>query len=302
MAKNQVIFDATLLSTLMSCPCKLDYRFNRLLVPVGGKSNSLEAGSLGHYILEYFYKGINAGGMRSDAIKAGFDAGKEYIAGYKPTNKYILDPHETGVNMPPESVRIEKTDLIGYNFVLETMEGYFDVYRSDSFIPILVEGVKGKIIYEDDDIVILWKAKFDLIADFSNGVIPMDHKTGKQNRTPGMLNNQFIGQCLLTGSRNIIINQIGFQKSMKIEERLRRLTISYTSDKMTEWANDIVPYYARMFVAYTEAQSFPRNFTQCETKYGWCDFKNACEVDRSIREDTLKMNFKIGKKWDISND
>lgn len=301
--KAQVILDATMTSSLMSCPRYLDFRFNKNLVPIEGKSNSLEAGSLAHHILEWYYKSIADGKTRNEALDNGFEAGWEYINGYKETNKFLKDKEDSyAQNLPPDSIKVGNTDLVGYNFVIETMRGYFDHYRNDSFTVLGVECVKGKLIYEDDDIAIVWKAKFDLLPDFPTGVVPMDHKTGKQNRTPLSLNNQFIGQCMLTGSRNIIINQIGFQKSMPIHERVRRLTISYTADKIAEWVNDIIPYYARMLVAYNQVDSYPPNFTHCETKYGYCMYKQVCETDRGIRAQTLNVNFRKGKAWDISND
>ena len=60
-----VSMDSQLLSTLMSCARLADYRFNKNLVPKGTKSNSLEAGSLVHVILEHYAKAIINGKNRS---------------------------------------------------------------------------------------------------------------------------------------------------------------------------------------------------------------------------------------------
>jgi hypothetical protein len=298
MAKANVVLDATMLSSLMSCNRYLDYRFNQLLVPKEGKSNSLEAGSLVHYILEFYNRALIDGKSKADAIEIGYAAGREYINGYNPDNKYIKDEAETGVNMPLDSEK----NLIGTNHVYNTMREYFDHYRNDPFTPIAAEEVRGSLIYEDDDIRIIWKAKFDLIIDTNAGLLSMDHKTAKQRRDSVSLNNQFMGQCVLLKSRNMIIDKIGFQTSLKPHEKFERVTISYTADRLAEWVNDIVPHYARMYVAYTEAGVFPPNFTHCENKYGFCMYKGACETDRGMRDEFLKINFKKGKHWDISND
>jgi hypothetical protein len=306
MAKAKVILDATLLTSLMSCPRKADLRFNELLVPIDGKSNSLECGSLVHVILEYFNKGKMAGLGRNDAIELGFAAGRTYIAGCKtcgnaeaPCTKHKDNDWTGMVNTPEESDR----KFTGWKWVLSTMEQYFDYYHNDSFITIAAEEVRGEQVYEDDDIAVIWKAKFDEIVDTEIGLVPRDHKTMKQNRDTLTLNNQFIGQCLLTKSRTIVVNKIGFQTSLKPEEKFIRASISYSADKFAEWINDILPYYARMLVAYTQAGHFPPNFDSCEGKYGMCNYlTNICEVDRGMRDSNKLIYFKKGRMWDINND
>lgn len=300
---NNVVLDATLLTSLMACPRQADNRFNKLLVPAGGKNNSFECGSLVHAILEFYNKALINGKSRAEAILIGYEAGREYIDGYKETNKYILDKEEVGLkNTPEESTKIGKRELIGWKYVFSTMEQYFDFWKNDSYTVIASEQVRGQVIYEDSDLRILWKAKFDEIDDMPHGLISKDHKTMKQRRDNLSLNNQFIGQCVLLKSRNIIINKIGFQSSLKPEEKFERATISYTADKMAEWVNDIVPYYARMLVAYNDAGHFPPNFTSCQTMYGFCDYKEPCESDRGMRDEVLRVNFARGKVWDIQND
>ena len=95
------------------------------------------------------------------------------------------------------------------------MEEYFDYYKSDFWVPLEIEVVKRDVVFEDDNIRVMWKAKLDEIVDTSQAILPMDHKTMKQNRETIDLNNQFIGQCFVMKTRSMIKNKIGFQKSFK---------------------------------------------------------------------------------------
>lgn len=276
--KKNIILDATILSTLMSCARLTDFRFNHDLIPISGKSSSLEMGSLVHFVLENFYKNIRDGIKRDDAIGFGLTAGETYI--------------ETEVkNTSEEDIQL----------VWDTMHQYLEFYKNDSWIPIDVEYVKSEVIYEDDEIRIMWKAKLDLTVDTNNGIYPVDHKTMRARRDSSSLNNQFMGQCILMKTRGVIINKIGFQKSLKPSEKFTRPIISYSLDRLTEWSQIILPFWAKQLLAYSEIGFWPPNFTHCENKYGFCAFKGICEVDSGMREEALRLNFVKGEKWDISN-
>ncbi len=299
--KINIAFDATMLSLLMSCPRKADLRFNKLAAPAGGKSNSLECGSLVHNILEFYNKARIQGLSRQDAIDIGFAAGDEYIRGFHPDNLYITDESEKGMmNTPEETSKNEwGYEQLGWSFVKNTMVEYFDHYRNDSFTIIGAEEVRKELIYEDDEIRVIWKAKFDCIMDTVNGFMSADYKTMKQRRQTQSLNNQFMGQCFLLKSRNIMIDKIGFQKSLKAHEKFERAIVSYSADRLHEFVNDVVPYYARLLMIYNEGEYYPPNFTACESKYGMCEFAKICENDRNMRSEVLEIEFEKAKVWDI---
>jgi hypothetical protein len=278
--KKNIILDATVLSTLMSCARLTDLRFNHNLVQITGKSTSLEMGSIVHTVLENYYGNVIKGFKKEDAIGHAISAGIEYYNSDEVTNCTAEDR----------------------KWALDTCEQYFEHYKNDHWIPLEVEVTKGKILYEDDEIRILWKAKFDLITDTNQGIYPVDHKTMKQRRDTLTLNNQFIGQCILMETRLMFVNKVGFQTSLKPEEKFTRAPINYSFDRLMEWQSMILPYYAKMMLMYEESGYWPPNFTHCESKYGFCQFKSVCESDRGMREEELSHNFKVGKKWDVGNE
>lgn len=308
--KKNVIMDATLLSSLMSCARYHDIRFNHRMAAGKGKSNSLEVGSLVHKVLEVYYKHIIKGFPRSEAIGAGLIAGQLYVTGCGGCASFIStdgtkpscghEPDEyPGVQNTPE---LSEGYDVGWRFALDTCAQYFEFYKNDAWTPLEVENVRGNIIYEDDEIRVLWKAKFDLIIDTNQiGIVSLDHKTFKQRRDKSSLSNQFMGHCVLLGSRNVIVNKIGLQKTLKIDERLTREVVSLSSDRLLEWQSETVPYYAYKYIQYIEAEYWPPDYTHCDNMYGACPYKQVCEADRNMREEVLRNNYILTPVWDPRN-
>lgn len=277
--KRNVVLDSQVLSTLMSCPRLCDLRFNRNFTSTTGKSKSLNMGSVVHSFLEGYYGSIINGVSRAQAEGFGHTKALEYAGS-------------------DECRGLEPADL---DWALDTCHQYCDFYKNDFWVPLEVETVKSKLIYEDDEIRIIWKAKLDSIFDTNQGIFPVDHKTMSQRRDLLSLNNQFMGQCILMDTRLMFINKIGFQKTLKAAEKFVRATVSYTADRLLEWQDTILPYYAKFYTMYADSEYYPPNFTHCENKYGFCQFKEVCESDRGMREEVIGANFIVGKKWDISN-
>ena len=305
--KKNVIFDATVISSLMSCGRLHDLRFNYRFTSTKGRSNSLEVGSLIHKVLEVYYKHMINGFPRSVAIGNALTAGQLYITGCQHCADGLSDKPECGhepaeypglVNTPEQNDRF----IVGWRFALQTCEQYFEFYKNDSFIPLAAEQVRGEVLYEDDEIRVLCKAKFDLIVDTNQiGIVSTDHKTFKQRRDKSSLSNQFTIQCLLLKSRNVIKNGIGLQTTLKIEDRLVREVVSYSADRLAEWRTEILPYYAYKYLQYSESGYWPPNYTHCDNVYGQCMFKGVCESDRNMREEVLRNDFQIGPVWDPRN-
>lgn len=313
--KKNLVLDATVLSTLMGCARLTNFRFGMNLMSIGGKSNSLECGSIVHKVLEVFRRNQINGFSKSQAIGAGLAAGQMYIKGCQyctdfqstddipvPQCGHLPNEYPGVKNTPRESSNEKGFQRIGWEWVLKTCEQYFEFYQNDIWVPLEVEVVKGKIAYEDDEIRILWKAKLDLIVDTNQTILPVDYKTMKARRDIMSLNNQFIGQCFVMGTHNVILDKIGFQTTLKPEEKFQRVSVSYSTARIEEWKNEILPYWAYKFIDYQENDYWPPNFDHCENKYGNCAFISVCESEPNMRETELQQNFIVGPDWNPTNE
>jgi hypothetical protein len=312
--KRNVILDATVLATLMNCACLADFRFNHNLQPIDGKSNSLECGSIVHVFMEYMNRAIINGIKREQAVQFGFTAAEMYIKGCQSCSNFVSTPeipkpvcgHKIdefpGVKNTPRDSQTTPYKRTGWQHVLDTCDQYQIFYKNDHWLPLEVEVVKGKILYEDDEIRILWKAKLDCVVDTNQGIFPEDHKTMSQRRDTNSMNSQFMGQCIIMETQKVIINKVGFQTSLKPEEKFQRVPIGYSVPRLIEWQSETLPYYAKLMLMYAETGYWPRNFTHCEGKYGNCSFLKVCESDPMMRESEIKRLFVVGPSWNPTNE
>lgn len=291
--KKNVIMDSQVLSTLMACERLTDFRFNKNLQPISGKGNSLETGWLMHQYLEGYYKSIAKGVRGQEAIDFAMKFGEAALL--KGMDGIGLQ------NTPVENVKHPNghLDLIGSSYVIDTFLQYVEYYKNDPWTPLQLEKVLGEVIYEDDELRVMWKAKLDMITDTNQGIYPVDHKTMKQKRDTLKLNNQFMGQCVLAKTRMMIVNKIGWQVSLKPKDKFTRLPISYTQAVLFEWL-EIVVYYAKYLVTLQEGGYWPPRFSHCD-KFNGCIFREVCMADPGMRTEELKIRFMVGEPWDISD-
>jgi hypothetical protein len=302
--KTNIVMDSQIFNTIMACPQLCDFRFNHNFQAIKGKSNSLEIGSAVHVYMEYYYGAIIKGKSKSDAHIIGMNKCKEYFTGClicvsgEKCDYHKKEKWEGTRNTPIES----EGNLVGSNFVYDSLELYHTHYKNESIVPLEVEVVKSKIVYEDDEIRVLWKAKLDLVADNNNGIYPYDHKSAKQNRPKIKMNAQMRGQCFIMGTRNVFINVFGFQKTLPANERFKREVLSFSAETLLEWQSKDIPTYAYALKQYAETGYWPRNYTHCEGKYGTCAFLEVCEANEEMREEVLKNNFIVGPEWNPTNE
>jgi len=287
--KQNVILDATVLTALMNCERYLDLRFNRNLIPINGNSNALEAGIVVHKILEEYTKALLHGDSRNVAIQIGMAAGDE--------------AYKIAENVPEDNVldKQGKVKFVGYQWIIATMQQYFERWKNDSWTPIESEKVHGQVVYEDEEVRVLWKAKLDRIVDtFQDGILPVDHKSMKMNRDTIKLNNQFMGQCLVAKTRKVCIDKIGWQRSLKPEEKFLRVMINYTDQQLAEQIG-VIGYYAKTLINLREQGYYPPRYTYCD-KYNGCMYRrDICESNPDDRERMIQLHYKVGESWDPTN-
>ena len=286
--RRNVIFDSQILSAWMACKRLTDFQHHMNLVPMTGKGHYLEMGLIVHVALAEYYRSVRDGIKRAEAIQRAIAEAKKYTVGDESDQKKYPG--------------VKNTSIDEIDNIFTCLNQYWLHYSNEYWTPIDVEKVKEEIIYQDEDIRVKWKVKYDLTVDTNQGIYPVDHKTYRQRRDTLNLNNQFSGQCVVAKTNAVIINKFGLQTSIPPKDKFLRPMVSYSTDRLKEWVQ-LVGFYAKEYADYVENGSgfYPPNYTHCD-KFSGCIYRDVCMADRNMRETELRMNFVVGEPWEPTDD
>jgi hypothetical protein len=137
-----------------------------------------------------------------------------------------------------------------------------------------------------------------MVAEKGNMIAPFDHKSSRQRKRPNELSNQFRGYCWVLNSSHIVINKIGFQKTLSAADRFERHIITYSPDTLQEWVENS-SWWARLYYYHLQSGHWPMNLTSCD-KYSGCFYEPICVKDSDSRKWVIQRDFAKGKVWDVA--
>jgi hypothetical protein len=176
---------------------------------------------------------------------------------------------------------------------------YCNYYEHDSWSPLAVEEVGSKILFENESYKFIYNFKIDMVAEQGRIIAPFDHKTSKRRSEPSSLSNQFIGYCYGLGMNNIVINKIGFQKSLSPSQRFNRYILTIDDARISEWIENTINWCAKILEA-KESNFWHMNLTSCD-KYAGCVYAPLCETDPESRLYKIERDFKVDSPWDVAS-
>jgi hypothetical protein len=278
--KKIFVVDSQILNTAQECERKANWTFGVNLEPLT-KPSYFEKGDLIHQILSAYYN------MR------------KYRSRWHLNNKTHADIVHSCVIIGRRAAIQMNLDIEDVEEVIHTFCEYATYRAADGWDNVVaVEEVGSKILYEDEQMLILYQFKIDLVLNLMNcNLMPVDHKSSSRRTRANEMSNQFKGYCWGLGVNNIIVNKIGFQKTLKPSEKFTYETISYQPDIISEWI-EISTYYLKRYIRHSETGFFPPNFTSCD-KYSGCLFREICNKAPSGREYKLAQLFQERRHWDV---
>lgn len=279
--KINIIFDSQILNSVQLCALRTKYMFHDDLQPPE-KATPLEEGDLLHQMFEMYNLGLIAGNNQEllyDNVKWQALVDKCVAHGESVAPAMNLIPAEIS------EVIFQFTEYVKFT----RMDG---VIVLEAERPFMVE------LFNDDTLRVLYTGKIDRVTNTPHyGVCARDYKKTARHQTPTPLSNQFTGYAYATGSQVVMVDKVGFQKTLPPEKRFITYPIYYTKDSLQEWKDDTI-WWARQYAFYIETGTWPRNRTSCD-KYSGCLYLDICQTATGeAREHIIKTKYIVGEKWD----
>jgi hypothetical protein len=190
--------------------------------------------------------------------------------------------------------------------VIESYRQYATFRQSETWIPLFVEEVATKELYIDSEIRILMAGIIDLVYktdwDAEDNSI-CDHKSESRASDPISRTNQFLKYAWMFDARSLVVNKVGFQKSLKPAEKFRRYTLAFPKAIIEEWRRDTIKWALRLYNSLQNLDEMKddRTTASCIGKYGKpCGLLGICETEPNLREWKIQSNYIVGEPWDIT--
>jgi hypothetical protein len=277
-----VELDSQVLTAFMSCPAFFNYRFNRHLVPVAGKSVSIEKGTLAHDGLHAYWKARIEGKDYQEAVTDAIEYAKQ-----RALKMEALNP-EDGLD------------------VFKTLVEYFKFIVGLSWQPLFVEQHFRFLALEEESI----KLRVYLTGRIDIGMrtpqlelVPVDNKSESERWYHSSMSNQFKIYVLACGVNQLGVQRFGFQKTLTPEEKFKMEMISFDPGALEEFRTVTLPYWVGQMLMCKKTDFWPMNTSSCIKGHFKCQFSDAynnggiCSSSPDLREQKLMRFFREGEPW-----
>lgn len=288
--KANIILDASKVDLFETCPARYNFRHNlNKTLPIIHKAKALDLGSLAHGGLEVYYNLLATGADYSTRIEAALMKIRELSSNPEASNS---DPDEVAV-------------------LLSAVEQSCDYWRAEDENCLEVLSVETPFAYElfsDDDVRIIISGKIDLLVNFT-GIgnnanyerLPIDHKTFSRDSVLLRKSNQFINYCNAVNSNFIVINRIGLQKSLKAEEKFKRIPLSYDPVYIKDWRDNLTKMLLNEYLTCVAAGFWPEKPTSCNKFNRLCEYYSICDSSgQDAKDNKLENEYIDGEEWDVT--
>jgi hypothetical protein len=275
--KLNIMMDASKYDTFRMCERKYYYRYMLNKHPLE-TAKPLDRGTLTHLAAETYYGLLQKGVNYIEAVSAALSA----------------------VRSAGMDTDLEVDEILR---VIDVMEEYFDYWRvaDQGFQIVDVEKAFVYLLVETDNWRFYFSGKIDLIvSDNQYTNLPLDHKSYDRSFPVGRMSNQFKNYANALESNYLVVNRIGYQKTLKPHEKFLRVPLSFDSLTIDLWKRNVAAVIEH-YVDCIVSEYWPMNETSCDKFNRKCEYYDVCDsAGQKAADFKLMTLFKDGKPWDVT--
>jgi hypothetical protein len=114
------------------------------------------------------------------------------------------------------------------------------------------------------------------------------------------MSNQFRNYCFALKSNWLVVNRIGFQKTLKPHDKFKRPRVSYDPLQFEQWKHNVVLNIME-YLTCVATNEWPMNETSCDKYHRRCEYYDVCDASgQPAKEYKLMTNFVKTEPWDVS--
>ena len=267
-----LVLSASKIGIAQTCAEKYNLHYNQRLRTYN-RASYLETGDLMHHMLDVYYRLKMLGDINvEDSVDAAVEMGRLHG-----NAELDLTPAEIEENV-------------------SVFREYCIFYADETWVPTECEAPFSKILFEDEEYIdaigekglrILIEGKLDLTVEIGRNRVVVDHKTGKRRSEPHIMNNQWACYCWAKEVNNVVVNQVGYQKTV---QKFHRPTVSLSDNQLNEWKNDTIKW-GKQIHDWHMKNEFTRNRTGCDSHFSSCQFTDICGAEIGSRENIMRSLF-----------
>lgn len=246
--------------------CQLYFhRVTNLKYTTMSKSRNLTRGLYIHALLAHYY----------GSIKEGIETGAAITSTLNIADRIASESD----GLFPDDIALSQEAVSAY--LLHYAE------RDSNMRIISVEEKLSKVLFESNDLVIIYEGTMDLIVERDGLILPIDHKSESKRFPVSGLNNQFLGYSYLSDQPRMIRNAIGLQKTLKNDDKFYRSMFSYAASTLAWWKANTIRSVIDLWLAYKreeanpgDPRNWPGKLSSCDNMHrSGCPFRDVCLSD-----------------------
>lgn len=267
--------DNTAMTLFMKCPRKYDFAMRRHRRHSGVTAPALAYGTAWHKMMEIHYR---TGGLDQDLVfmalhKSWEDHGK-------------ADDHRT----------VDRCWMEYENYVKHYGLPADEEAQTVGFPETPLVEISANVIWPGG--AHAYAGKLDRIILHQGQYYVEDHKTttrmGDYYFKQFELSNQMMGYVWIARKLYPSIKVAGVRINghcvLTKSSKFRRQTISFSDDRLEEWAENYNNWIGKITQAYVN-NDFPGNYSECDGKYRQCEYAEVCSLPPRFRDQSLEDDY-----------